>query len=820
LLLFLHAPIGENPRRIWDIALALFFISFFLYGTYALYFCQTTMLHGDEGQYLRVTQSLLHDGDMDLANNIDNEQILEFHVRDFAVNKAASSPPGKVFSVHPIGLSALTVPAYWLGLTWWQNPRLSTALFMVLLAAACVALTFVWLVRLAIPRFPALLSTAIMALSAPLFFYSNQIYPEVPALLITLIGLTALSHWQVSGGAYKQLGRFELPLLLVLTVLLAFLPFLHPRYLTIVVVIQTLILLQAWHSPQRRFALAAIGTGAVISLGALIAFNYSFSGDWMGNFRPGNTWPEDVIAVSAWGRSLPGQWLFRQMGLLNNAPVFLLVFAGWALLASKRDRRFLIAAALFGATALVNGLNNIDWTMGFCLPARFFVVALPPLILGLAYALAALQRSALGLFLAFGAFAIGIDGIATALTRSEMAYHGKHLILRTVNLFYPFDIHFSPEPSAPEFGDALFWFVSIDLSILVFFPNYHRFLRPATIALAALLPFLWSKSDLLAARFLPYSSPYLSWVENNGDVHLPNPLGVEFTNRLRQTTGEIIADEFSQASAPQHGPGFLAVHRIPIHLTPGWYQLKLPDLKFSHPPEQIAGHIVASSLHTVVAVSDWARTFSMPIYADAETQLAPLSFFIDWTSSGYVYVEFSGVGQLQYKTCHLTFYPTIENRHSELLHKFDREPATDEQKPISTALIVRDLSPGHYRAHFDFSGSAFATLLQRKSAPVSTAIYPAHGQTEHSSQMRDQVKTWLTQALYSDRLSLIRPQVENHQAAWWLNIPLVGSSAYDLRFSLDMTQDVWCLARYAGPQHLQLEKITIYRETFTEETLP
>ena len=43
------------------------------------------MIHGDEGQYLRVTQSLLHDGDMDLANNLDTQQTNEFHVIDFAV---------------------------------------------------------------------------------------------------------------------------------------------------------------------------------------------------------------------------------------------------------------------------------------------------------------------------------------------------------------------------------------------------------------------------------------------------------------------------------------------------------------------------------------------------------------------------------------------------------------------------------------------------------------------------------------------------------------------------------------------------------------
>ena len=100
-----------------------------LYFLYALYFCQITMLHGDEGQYLRVTQSLLHDGDMDLANNLGAEHTGEFHVREFEVHKAPASPQGKVHSVHPIGLSVGLVPAYWWGLTYWENPRLATGLF-------------------------------------------------------------------------------------------------------------------------------------------------------------------------------------------------------------------------------------------------------------------------------------------------------------------------------------------------------------------------------------------------------------------------------------------------------------------------------------------------------------------------------------------------------------------------------------------------------------------------------------------------------------------------------------------------------------------
>ena len=55
------------------------------------------MLHGDEGQYLRVTQSLVHDGDIDLANNLDEAQTKEFHVRAFAVHKAPASPEGQLY---------------------------------------------------------------------------------------------------------------------------------------------------------------------------------------------------------------------------------------------------------------------------------------------------------------------------------------------------------------------------------------------------------------------------------------------------------------------------------------------------------------------------------------------------------------------------------------------------------------------------------------------------------------------------------------------------------------------------------------------------
>ncbi len=199
---YVHLPPthGRKAPRTAYIAGALLALCLPLYFLYALYFCQITIVHGDEGQYLRVTQSLLHDGDMDLANNLSAEQTREFHVTEFAVHKAPASPEGKVHSVHPIGLSVALVPAYWWGLDHWENPRLAAALFMALLASVCVPLLFLYLARLGAERWAALLATSIMVVTAPFFYYTNQLYPEVPALLIALVALLALVRWQVPGG--------------------------------------------------------------------------------------------------------------------------------------------------------------------------------------------------------------------------------------------------------------------------------------------------------------------------------------------------------------------------------------------------------------------------------------------------------------------------------------------------------------------------------------------------------------------------------------------------------------------------------------------
>ena len=167
------------------------------------------------------------------------------------MHKAPASPPGKIHSVHPIGLSLLLVPAYWTGLELWANPRLACILFTNLLTAASCGLAYLWLVRLRLPRFAALSSVAAAATTTPLFLYSTQLYPEIPALLAALFTLLLFSHWLLPGGGYARLPA-EPALLPFLALIPAGLVLLHPRYAPLGMLLGGLVALQAFFSVGRK----------------------------------------------------------------------------------------------------------------------------------------------------------------------------------------------------------------------------------------------------------------------------------------------------------------------------------------------------------------------------------------------------------------------------------------------------------------------------------------------------------------------------------------------------------------------------------------
>ncbi|MCC7265428.1 MAG: hypothetical protein IT369_23230, partial [Candidatus Latescibacteria bacterium] len=603
-LLFPQAGIVPvvSTRRL---ALGLFLASGLTFSLWALYFCQMTMLHGDEAHYLRVTQSLLRDGDMDLSNNLGPDQVAEYHVLDFQPHRAPGSPPGKIHSVHPIGLSALLAPAYWSGLQWWGNPRLACSLAIAWCSAGVLTLAFLWLMRLGFRPWTALACTLVGGSTTPFFLYTPQLYPEIPALLITLLGLLLLSHWQALAPVHRSWGNQEPYVLAGLEVLLFGLLFLHPRYLPLALFLGAGIGLQVWHSPQRwpllRLLLPLAGAGLL----ALVAFNYAYSRDPFGPFLPGNAWDSGALQASTLVFSLPGQWLHSTTGLLNCSPVYLASLLGLVLLASRRDRRAWGALTFYLVTAGVNGLHP-DWTFGFCPPARYLLTALPVLLFGLAFFVETHARRLLPLFGLLFALMLSYDSIACAVTLPEQAFGGNHLGVRTLNEFYPFDVHFfSQTTGVVPWADLAFWLLATASMAAGLLPRIRPSGRWAGLLVASLLPLAWGQAGALTTDLNASVSPYLRQLDSAGRI----PPGEQiFDGHLQReyqmTTGQATAPVGFGAQAPPNPAGILKSYYAPL-IQPGVSAYWLTGLVAQNTPGEVAGHLVVGQRQTVPALSDW-----------------------------------------------------------------------------------------------------------------------------------------------------------------------------------------------------------------------
>ena len=784
---YIHLPsiFGAKAPRTAYVAGALLAVCLPMYVLYALYFCQVTMVHGDEGAYLRVTQSLVHDGDMDLANNLSIEQIREFHVRDFSLHKSPTSPEGKVYSMHPIGLSIALVPAYWLGLEAWENPRLFTALFVALLAGMCVPLIFMYLTRLGAPPWAALAATCIIAITAPFFYYTNQLFPEIPALFIVVISLLALAHWHTSRGGYLSWGRWEVPLLGFLTLMLCCLPFLHPRYGPLGLMCGAGVLIQAWHSPRRWLSLFLIGLTVGCGLCALLAYHIGFSEDWLGPLRPGSgPWGEDPLQIAVWRVSLPGHWLQVRDGILSTSPVFFFTLFGLLNLAWARDRRAVIAAVLFASTACIYGLHTI-WNLGHCLPGRFIMTGMPVLAIGLAGGLPLLLHRATTSLLVALALVISLESVLHTALLPEMGFNGKNLLGRSINRFYPIQLHFfEPDQEQLPLTDIVFWGV---LLCALFFRPRRVALRAAVIGVAALAPLVWGQSGTLAARLEHSRSPYMPALS-----HKIEPMRFEFKVPLDPVNKNAETSDGSVHARPgQTRPGNVGYSRMfmPLMGVPhrGIYLLKFPGLQVEAPEGEISGYLTLSRRYTVPAVSRWSTRSNFPLIGGKVDGDQSLIFDIDRPRLCYVHTFYTGTGELALDGIRARLIPERTLPEPQLT-EIDRVIHKTNERPIRAVQRFRDLPEGHYRVRFNFTGSTFKRFFERQPAPIKTAVY-----------------TLLPPA---------RPLVQGTHPPWWLSIPFAGDEACQLRFIQDGSRDVHVLLQYDGAADLDLTDIVLYRESF------
>lgn len=342
---------------------AAYFQGQWIYGERPIYY-----VTGDEPHYLVVATSLLRDHDLDVLNNYRDKDYLSFYpyhlgdARDPEDMHALYGRGGHLYSKHGLGLSLLVLPAFALG-------GAGTAKLFMMAIAALLSVQIFLLAREVTGRTTVALATWLaLSFTAPLLLYADQLYPEVPGALLTLVGLRALLHRPVGPGRA-----------LVAGVAIGLLPWLHLRYIPLAAVLAAGALIVLLREQPRLLGWAALP--ALLGGATLLALDWRLFGGIPRVDEYGTVALPNLLA------GIPGLLFDAQYGLLDYAPVYLIALFGlaqvpWAL---AGGRGWLLVALLAIYFGFIGSFSF--WFGAFSPPARMLVPVVPLLAAPLALAL-------------------------------------------------------------------------------------------------------------------------------------------------------------------------------------------------------------------------------------------------------------------------------------------------------------------------------------------------------------------------------------------------------------------------------------------------
>ncbi len=328
---------------------------------------------------------------------------------------------GGVFHVLAPGPSLLLAPALradrWLNLHRGTRGRLAVTLLLWNVLAALAAAAVFRLLREASGR--AGLSaalTAVLALLPPYVFYSWQFYPEMLGALALAVALRQV----LFAGPWRRTGPIA-----GLSLLLAFLPWLHQKFLPVwgVLVVMAVVRAVGDLVTARQIAWLVLPQAASLYLFAL--YNFAITG----SVRPDAlflAWGPGGVSSARMGQGLLGLGLDARYGLLPYVPLYLLAAGGLALRGSAATRLRWAVVAVASYYATVAAADN--WSGAVCNLGRYIMPATP-----WAAALAALALAATAGKAGVRALALTLGGwsvlIGAALWRDPHAANDSAVLL-------------------------------------------------------------------------------------------------------------------------------------------------------------------------------------------------------------------------------------------------------------------------------------------------------------------------------------------------------------------------------------------------------
>jgi len=308
----------------------------------------------DEPHYLMITESLLHDGDIEVADEYGRGAQAAFYPAATIDPHTVVLPDGRMYSQHTVGLPLLVLPGYAMAGRW------GVLLILAAIAACLPGL----LIRVATDadadaasaRAAALLVSA----TAPALFASTLVFTEMTAAVLLAQGLIA------SGSGW------------IAPLCAAALPWLHPRYALLAAGVFVLDLARS----RSRLATMGRWTSMALGSGGLLLSVYHGPALTAVLNVLAERYPAPIESLTTGGLlgnvsalNVPiafiGKFMDRDFGLLPYAPWMLVAIPGF-MLANRHGRgALLLAMPYFVVTCLFR-----NWG-GSAFPGRTLVPLLP-----------------------------------------------------------------------------------------------------------------------------------------------------------------------------------------------------------------------------------------------------------------------------------------------------------------------------------------------------------------------------------------------------------------------------------------------------------
>ncbi len=331
---------------------------------------------GDEVVYLLNALSLAKDADLNLRNNLEEKQYKDFVSDDLKTEDWAGSWSRR------IGFPLLIAPFYFLG------GRLGV-LFLLAALLSILGILCAWLTRtITQDNHACAFSWALCTFLSPAYYYSQAVFVELPAALLTAILLIIIIDPR-SFSSMKGLALLLISALALMGLKVRFVPMLVGFAVVIVLI----------RAKVSKLAIKISAILMVIMLSIVAIDYFLLSGAYIWRYLGAHhVWYSLLHFDGYFLRGLLGILFDAEFGLFMHFPLFWIALLGLPalLIKGKEYRAAILLPAAFYLFILLK-LRGYFWYGGLNPPGRFIVALTPMLVIIAAFGYLELRRYKAGI---------------------------------------------------------------------------------------------------------------------------------------------------------------------------------------------------------------------------------------------------------------------------------------------------------------------------------------------------------------------------------------------------------------------------------------